>query len=89
MMYWYPMGMAGWGYLVMVLGVVLLLALLVGGAVWFGSRVSRGGFSVPRPAERILAHRYARGELDEDEYLHQLAVLRSGPGHRSEDGGSS
>jgi putative membrane protein len=81
--------MAGWGYLVMILGVALPLALLVGGAVWLGGLAVRGRFSVPRPAERILAARYARGELDEDEYRHQLAVLRASAGNRPEDRGSS
>ncbi|MFD4600403.1 SHOCT domain-containing protein [Streptomyces sp. NPDC058464] len=34
-------------------------------------------------AEQILAERYARGEIDEEEYLRRLDILRvapSGPG---------
>ncbi|MCX5193119.1 MULTISPECIES: SHOCT domain-containing protein [unclassified Streptomyces] len=32
-------------------------------------------------AERLLAERFARGEIDEEEYTRRLAVLRShGPG---------
>ncbi|MGG2461304.1 SHOCT domain-containing protein [Streptomyces sp. RGM 3693] len=31
-------------------------------------------------AERILAERYARGEIEDEEYQRRLAVLRSPPG---------
>jgi Short C-terminal domain len=43
----------------------------------------------PRPSdpEELLAARFARGEIDEDEYQRRLAVLRetsqpAGPGHQ-------
>ncbi len=32
------------------------------------------------PAEHILAERYARGEIDEEEYQRRLSVLRGGAG---------
>lgn len=38
-----------------------------------------GGPAVP-PAEQILAERYARGEIGEEEYLSRLATLRGGAG---------
>jgi putative membrane protein len=31
----------------------------------------------PSEAERLLAGRYARGEIDTDEYMHRLAALRA------------
>ncbi|MGW0478101.1 SHOCT domain-containing protein [Nonomuraea sp. NPDC003214] len=30
------------------------------------------------PAEQILAERYARGEMSDDEYLERMSVLRGG-----------
>jgi putative membrane protein len=38
-----------------------------------------GGAVVP-PAEQILAERYARGEIGEEEYRSRLAILRGGAG---------
>ena len=66
----WPMGgmMAGW---------LLLTVLTVGLTVWLVVSVAR-----PRPGEsdtasarRILAERYARGELDTEEYTRRLAAL--------------
>ena len=37
------------------------------------------------PAETVLAERYARGEIDTDEYQHRLATLRE---HRDQGPGS-
>lgn len=76
MMYWYGTGagMTGAGYLFMVFGMVLPWLVVIGGGVWLGRYLMRHrGASAP---ERMLAARYARGELDETQYRHQLAVLR-------------
>jgi putative membrane protein len=54
----------------------LLLLLLVGGVVWVvvaASRVRRDDGS----PEAILRERYARGEIDTEEYHHRLDQLRS------------
>jgi putative membrane protein len=61
----------------MMLGWTLLAVLLVGLVVWLvvtrtQSRAGEGGAS----ARTILAERYARGELDADEYARRLSALR-------------
>lgn len=78
MMNWYGTGtgMTGWGYLFVIVGMVLPWLLVIVGGVWLGRLLTRvRGAAVPAP-ERVLADRYARGTLDEQEYRHQLAVLR-------------
>ena len=50
----------------------------VGGPSWV---TAQGGPtpSAVSPAEQILGERFARGEIDENEYRSRLAVLRGGP----------
>lgn len=81
----------GWGvggWLVMSLMMVVVWGLpiaLVVWAVWSSSH--RDQLSVkapPRPdADQVLADRYARGEIDEDEFAHRRQVLGAGPKARS------
>ena len=54
------------------IGFGLFWLLVLGGAFFLLSRRTRmnGG------AERVLAERYARGEIDEEEYRERLSVLR-------------
>jgi len=68
--------MDGWGWGMMAF-VLLLVVALVGTLIYFaardsGHRSSRGG---PDPRE-VLDHRFARGEIDEDEYQKRRDVLR-------------
>ncbi|WP_030059821.1 SHOCT domain-containing protein [Streptomyces novaecaesareae] len=51
---------------------------------------TRGWASGPTP-EQLLAERFAKGEIDAEEYRHRLDTLRSanGPGGRSVDPGGS
>ncbi|NVM99804.1 SHOCT domain-containing protein [Arthrobacter sp. SDTb3-6] len=73
---------AGWG-----IGPWLVMAavmLVVGGAVAVamvvlarGSYSGRGGLTPHHDAERILTERFARGEIDEQEFLARRAALRS------------
>ena len=67
---WWPMGamMAGW---------LALTALVVGLVVWAVVRGARptSGPDVNETARRLLAERYARGELDTEEYTKRLATL--------------
>lgn len=84
MMHGYGHGMSAWGWFAMVSGTVLTAVLIAVLAVAL-YRLSGGDrFSRPAPvpdddrgAERILAERFARGEIDESEYRSRLAVLRS------------
>jgi putative membrane protein len=79
MMGWYVGDhMTGWGWVGMTLSSMLFIALLVlGGMLLVG--VARQG---DRPAEsvrspeQVLAERYARGELSDEEYRERLATLR-------------
>jgi putative membrane protein len=79
MTHWYGTlaGMTGWGYLFMVIGIVVPWLVIIGGGVWL-ARFLRNDRPHGGSAEQVLAGRYARGELDEDEYRHQLTVLRAG-----------
>jgi putative membrane protein len=70
--YWlmWPMGgmMVGW---------LLLTVAAVGLVVWLVVSYDRPrGVDDTGAARRILAERYARGELDSDEYARSLAALR-------------
>ncbi|MGY1591242.1 SHOCT domain-containing protein [Geodermatophilus sp. SYSU D00708] len=74
---WDHMGDWGWGATAVV--VLLLLGLLVVGSLLLARRVRRpapGSYPPPvRSAEQLLAERFARGEIDEEEYRRRLAVL--------------
>lgn len=92
MMGWYDWDhMSGWGWVGASLGSLLFLALIAFVAWVVVRAVRRPGDGPPRTArtagqdtaERLLADRFARGEIDEEEYRRRLATLRSvgaGPG---------
>lgn len=65
-------GGPGW-WLAFPIGFGLLWLLVLGGAAYFLWRRTHG----PSAAETALAHRYAKGEIDEDEYHERLSVLRA------------
>lgn len=87
MMFWYGHNMSGWGYAWMSIGTVLFWALLIAGVVllvkYATATDSRQPPAPPGPPpfgpEQLLAERFARGEIDRDEYLDRLNTLR-GPG---------
>jgi len=77
-------GGAGWGgWLVMVLTMLAFWGLLLVAAVaiWrAGDRGAGRGADSSSPSatpERLLDERFARGEVDEEEYLRRREVLRS------------
>jgi len=86
MMYWHNGGMSGWGWFGMSLGMLLFTALIVfGGVLLFRSLDRSTSRPVPPtppsdagrpPAEQLLADRFARGEIDVQEYRERLAALR-------------
>ena len=69
--------MDGWGWWVMGLGMVLVI-VVVAALVFFVARESGRGDTRDRAnAHETLDHRFARGEIDEDEYRARRDVLKS------------
>ena len=82
MMYWWGGPMSGWGYALMAFSSILFWALLIL-AIVVGIRAVRhtrtGSAAADRSTpEQLLAERYARGEIDDDEYRHRLDTLTGG-----------
>lgn len=88
-MYWNGHGMGAWGWFAMSLTALVVWGLVVGAAVLLVRAFQREGASrraAPAPpagptapaagAETLLAQRYARGEIDDEEYARRLSVLR-------------
>ncbi|WP_328690313.1 SHOCT domain-containing protein [Streptomyces phaeochromogenes] len=90
MMFWYNNhDISGWGWFGMSLGMVVFWGLLITAFVLLFRALNRPpehtGASAPPPAppasstpEQLLAERFARGEIDEEEYQRRLEVLRTG-----------
>jgi putative membrane protein len=82
MMGWYHDGAWGWGgWLVMSLVMVAFWALLIFGLVALFRGTARPGQPDREPgrdSQQILEERFARGEIDEDEYRARAEVLRGG-----------
>lgn len=75
----YPYGehVSGWEYALGITGMVLfwtLLILAIAAAVRYLGRSRQQ--SPPPTAEQVLAGRFARGEIDADEYRQRLDTLR-------------
>ena len=83
MMYWDGNGIGGWGYALMVISMVLFWGAVIYGfvaLVRYARRAGPQGRPAEPPApepERLLAERFARGEIDEDEYHQRLTSLRA------------
>ncbi|MFF3633585.1 SHOCT domain-containing protein [Streptomyces sp. NPDC002250] len=89
-MMWYDGGWGWGGWFVMTVSMVLFWAVLIVGLVALvrhlaGTRHHRQpgpqppageGWGQERRAESLLAERFARGEIEEDEYRRRLALLR-------------
>jgi putative membrane protein len=84
-MMWGYDGWGWWPWLGMGFGMVLLWALIIVGLIAL-VRYLVGGRERREPdtggatgsAEQILADRFARGEIDEDEYRQRRELLRQG-----------
>lgn len=77
MMDWYHDG-TGWaGWLVMTVAMVAFWALVILAVVALFRGVTSGRESSQQDPMAILDQRFARGEIDEDEYRARSAVLRS------------
>ncbi|MGR6968832.1 SHOCT domain-containing protein [Streptomyces cynarae] len=86
---WYDGGWGWGGWFVMTAIMILFWALLIAGVValvhYFtrGQHSHRSGRPLASPpgqgshrAEDVLAERFARGEIDDDEYKRRLTLLR-------------
>jgi putative membrane protein len=81
MMFWYGNGMSTWGYALMTIGMVVFWTLVIVGIValirYLGHpseppEYRRDDGTTP---ERLLAERFALGEIDQNEYRARLDVL--------------
>jgi putative membrane protein len=82
MMWWWPGGAgSGWAWVLMTIGMLLFWGVLIAGGIALVralNRLTSGSEPAPRPTpEQVLADRFARGEIDEDEYRRRLATLSS------------
>ncbi len=82
MMFWDDSGVGWWGHLLMIVTMVVFSGLIIAGIVALVRYVGREPEpfqtrTAPSTPEEILAARFARGELDEEEYRRRLDVLRS------------
>ena len=76
-MWQYGNGMGGWGLGLMTVGNVLVWVLVVVGVLALVRHLKRTASATPRAtAEELLAERFARGEVGEQEYRDRLEVLR-------------
>lgn len=81
---WWDHGMNGWGYAAMAIGMVLFWTLIAAGIIAlirFSSGTTRprmiSGYQPHRESpEQLLAARFARGEIDDEEYRQRILVLR-------------
>ncbi len=90
-MYWYGDHMTGWGYAYGIVSMILFWGVLIVAVIAAVRYLSRGRHegspaeppapaSQPPVAEQVLAERFARGEIDADEYRQRLDTLRDGSG---------
>ncbi|MEU1273224.1 SHOCT domain-containing protein [Streptomyces sp. NPDC005799] len=88
MMFWYDHNVSGWGWFGMSLGMIVFWGLIITAFVLLFRSLSRpapGGspdathWTPPAQTspEQLLAERFARGEIDEEEYQRRLRVLHS------------
>ena len=89
MMYWYGSGMSGWGYALMTVSMILFWGAVIFGIVMLVRYFGRSGQPpeaspssqtplASQTPEQLLAERFARGEIDAEEYRRRLAVLQGG-----------
>ena len=85
MMYW-DGNMGVWGYVMMGLSFVLFWGAIITAIIFFARSVGAGNrrYEGRGPgaggAENMLAERFARGEIDENEYTSRLTALRRARG---------
>ncbi len=71
---WWGDGSGGFGPWIGLAWLVFWMAVIAGGVYLLRRRAT--GAPPTSSAEQVLAERYARGEIDEQEYRERLAVLQ-------------
>ncbi len=81
MMWWCGNGMNGWVFAFMTVSMILFWGLVICGVITLVRHLARGDRSgAARPtAGQVLAERFERGEIDEQEYRGRLDALRDRP----------
>ncbi len=81
MMNWYGNGMGTGGWVVMIAAMTgfWALVILAGVMIFRGSSGRNLGGTRERGADEILDERFARGEVEREEYEARKAVLRGSP----------
>lgn len=74
---WGGMGWGGWVVMILAMGAVWALVAVAGIAIFRGVRRGRAGAPSERDASQILDERFARGEIDVDEYHARQDALRA------------
>jgi putative membrane protein len=72
-MWWWHGDWSGWAWLAMSISMMAFWGLVIFGVV---SAIRHIGTSEPSDPERILRQRFARGEIDVDEYERRRDLLR-------------
>ena len=75
MMFWYGHDMNGLGYALMLISMIAFWGLLISLFVWRPSRLRSS--TAPLTPEQVLAGRFARGEINHDEYASRQAALNA------------
>jgi putative membrane protein len=80
MMFWTDHALSGWGWLAMSVSMILFWGLLITLAVLLVRAVGQPTELPDRhprlTPQQVLAERFARGEIDDDEYHRRLATLQ-------------
>ena len=75
--WWCPDHMTGWTGALMWIGMGVFWLAIIGLVVWGATRVvASSRSSQSSSAEDVLAQRFARGEIDADEYHERIGTLR-------------
>ena len=72
---WSHMGGWGWGMAIFGLLFMMLMVSLVVWLIWLATRRPGSSHAGRRGAADLLDERYARGEIDSDEYLERKSNL--------------
>ena len=78
MMFWTDHDVTGWGWVAMVTGMVVFWGLLIALLVVLARGLNRPAdqaYGARLSPEQLLAERFARGDIDEEEYRLRLSTL--------------